>query len=197
MRPALRPALVAATLLLGLPAAALVVAHLGFIALPVDPLARTEPGTAGTTASGSGVGMRALERLDTMPRHRVLLAQIAIVAAERRLPGHLDGIERRWVFQPASREGTRAARGEDLAAMVVVPDCTECVHGRDARLVVRARVENTNGRARVTLNWVLSSGSATTYARYEGANAAREERRGRITVELRLEDGVWVAAVPD
>ena len=181
MRTLARLAVITCALLFGIPAGALLLAHMGFIPLPADAYVSTVDATTtpAVTYNTAEPNPAKLERTA-----RAAAGRAAIVAANRLLPHYQRGVNRPWNFQENSGHGV-----QDVTATVHV--CASCPSGRDI-LFVSAKVGHmTNDGADVTLRWSLHNGSRTYNRRGELLSPGTIQQTGEITIRLENHDGRW------
>jgi hypothetical protein len=175
-------------LLFGLPAAALLLAHMGFIALPADAYLSSVSTTSAPVASSSAQVLTRYELDGTSPR--TAPARAAIMAANELLPGHERGLNRYWTFH---RNGSRRNVTNDLVASTTV--CDGCASGAQI-LFVSANVDRIHEDiADVVLHWSLHSTQRVYDNRGRLISAGKVEDSGEIMMRLQFGHGRW-RAVP-
>ena len=172
---------IACALLFGIPAGALLLAHMGFIALPADQF-----NSVGATST-PGVAYNTSERNPHVLARtaRASAGRAAIVGANRLLPLYQRGVNRPWFFYDP------AGTANDVAAQV--PVCKTCPTGEEILSVLASTDHIDDERAEVTLKWSLHN-----KRRVENRRALRgwedpAAQRGEITVRLQNHDGRWHA----
>jgi hypothetical protein len=188
MRHLLRVTIVGLALVFGLPAAALLLAHLGVIRMPRDAYLSPVTDMAPATVEDYARVLAPLDEVDTPP---MIAARAAITEASAHLPGYHDGLDRDWTFHRVSRTllTYRHTSHAHASARVV---CDSCGSARESRLLVSAHVVSLQPeRAHVDVAWVL------TAERPFGPSAARQTTfitgRGRLRVTLERAAGEWRA----
>lgn len=200
MRQLLRAIVFALTILFGIPAAALLVARLGFVALPPDTYLR--PVTEISPDSSDVVDARVLEPPDApdvldvpdVPdAARTVIARVAVIEAAAHLPGHQQGVDRDWAFHRGSPRGSAPGATTDVRGSARVR-CDGCGAQGEERLWVSARVVGLRAdRAEVAVTWTRAPERRRTYRRPDGSSAVVVHDRGRIYVTLELAGGEWRA----
>ena len=191
MRQLLRASVIGLLLVFGIPAAVLLLAHAGVIHMPSDPYQRsvTEVARANAVQDYAHV----LGRPDTVDAPRNVVARSAIVEAAAQLPGHAEGVERKWSFYRVTRTGFRYPVASDAYATSRLA-CDGCEDDERERTVrVSARVTTLmETRAHVLIGWSVPRVERPVYSsRGELINPPRDT--GKLMVTLDLVGDTWRA----
>jgi hypothetical protein len=191
MRRLLRASVLALTLLFGIPAAALLLAHLGLIALPKD--AYLSSVTEISRPKSDDHQAHVIERLDTLGAPRAAVARAAIIAAAAHFPGHQEGVDRDWEFYRVSRAGFPSDWTTDAQANGRAR-CDGCSGAREAVVMVSARVVSLRAdRAEVAVDWKLASNRHRSFARSGTEQAVANHDHGSLRITLELVADQWHA----
>ena len=183
MRSLLRLTVLSCALLFGIPAVALLLAHMGFIALPADAYVSSVVTIPEHTEADPEDETAAYELADSP---RMAAARAAIVAANALLPNYERGLNRPWKFH---RDLPR--RGQDAGASMTV--CAGCKSGPRV-LFVSATVDRVqHDIADVTLQWSIQYTDGVPDRRRDVNTAHVIEQSGEILMHMRYAAGRWSA----
>ena len=171
-------------LLFGIPAVALLLAHMGFIALPADAYVSSVSTTTQTWTAGR----------DPFPVRwsgpSAAAGKAAINAANALLPHYEPDRDRDWDFHETP---TRSAH--NVAATMTV--CADCPTGSQL-LFVGAIVDRIRDNiATVTLQWSLHRTERIYNARGEMISPGSVAERGEIVIFLKQAYGRWGVIEPE
>lgn len=198
MRLLLRAGVFGLVLVFGIPAAALLLAHLGLIGMPQDAYVSSVTEISPATSveylwpiHPSRDYARVLGPPDTLDTPRTVIARAAIREAAAHLPGHQEGVDRNWTFYRVSHPGfTYGARTATLRATAPV-GCDGCA-GEPEQVWVSARVVWVrSNRAEVAIDWAL--GPERRPIVRSRAKPGVDTERGKITITLELAADAWRA----
>jgi hypothetical protein len=182
MRTVLRLTGIACALLFGIPAVALLLAHMGFIALPADPYVSS---VGATSAPVMTYNTSERNPLDLARTARAAAGRAAIVGANAVLPHYQRGVNRPWSFHEPGRAS------QDIFAQVTV--CNSCPTGKEILSVVATVDSIYDDRAEVRLKWSLHNERRIRRSNGERTWADPVAQRGEVTVRLQNHDGRWHA----